>query len=370
MTGPKSRFAKLAVAVAVGADEIADVPLRPGAGAHRPRTAIVAVGETLRSNVARLEAELAQATTENADLVTQLERARALSVRAGAEIEEFVYLDATSVIDLLPKDRLFGRTEGPKFEELFSAIGADGQNDAITVRRGAADATYEIAAGRRRLEVCRRLKRPVLARLRDLDDGAMLRIQYSENEQRLDISALERARWFAAVKDQTGARAKDVAARFGVDPSTLSLYLRLARFPDVIIDRLEEPQRLAVLPARRVMEAIDTDATTVQRICDALDAHSRTSQDTGAFDYPVRQIEVLIDAAAGRTGTRAGARSPVPDRRHIVHQGRRVGTLTRNGRQWVFRFATSISDSEVRLLAERLAPPVSDDEDVGEGETN
>jgi hypothetical protein len=153
--------------------------------------------------------------------------------------------------------------------------------------------------------------------------------------------------------------AKDIAAQFGVDPSTFSLYLRLARFPDEILDRIKEPQRLAVLPARRVMEAIEADPATVQRNLNALDAHEQTMTDAGGKYDPAAQIDVMIRAAEGR-GDRSGPRSPVPERRHIVHQGRRIGTLTRNGGQWVFRFATSIPDSEVQVLAERLAAPVNE----------
>ena len=196
--------------------------------------------------------------------------------------------------------------------------------------------------------------------MRDLDDQAMLRIQFSENERRTDISALERARWFAEVRDRLKTTAKEIATQFGVDPSTFSLYLRIARFPDEILERLEEPRRLAVIPARRVMEAIESDPTAVQRILDALDAFRQSAaRDSGSSD-PESQIDILMRAAEGKDTGRGSPRTPVPNRRHIVHQGRRIGTLTRNGGQWVFRFATSIPDDEVHALAERLAIPVGD----------
>jgi ParB family chromosome partitioning protein len=364
MTAVKSRFNTLAQAVkdgtAAAPPEIPqDAGHRPlGAGLHKPAIALGAMGEALRDRVSRLEAELAHASSANAGLAAELDRARALSARAGDAIDDFLFLDVESVIDRLPRDRLRGRAEGRQFEELLADIEQNGQNDAITVRR-MADGTFEIAAGRRRLEACRRLGRTVLARVRDLDDGAMLRIQFSENERRADISALERARWFADVRDRLQSSAKDIAAQFGVDPSTFSLYLRLSRFPDEILDRLEEPQRLAVLPARRVMEAIENDPGALPRILAALDAHRPSLGDP---TYAADQIDVLVRAAEGRDPRPAAARTPVPERRHIVHQGRRIGTLTRNGGQWIFRFATSIPDHEVLALAERLAPPVTADE--------
>jgi ParB family chromosome partitioning protein len=365
MTAVKSRFNTLAQAVKDGtaapSQEVSTDPrARPvGASVHKPAAALGAVGETLRDHVSRLEAELAQATSSNAGLLTELERAKGLRERAGDAIDEFLFLETTSIVDRLPKDRLRGRAEGLEFEDLLSDIEKNGQNDAITVRR-MPNGSFEVAAGRRRLAVCERLSRHVLARVRDLDDQAMLRIQFSENERRADISALERARWFSEVRDRLKTSAKEIAAQFGVDPSTFSLYLRLARFPDEILDRLDEPQRLAVLPARRVMEAIEADPNTIPRIHDALDGYKRTAMESGSPNDPAAQIDVLIRAAEGRAGGSTGPRSPVPERRHIVHQGRRIGTLTRNGGQWVFRFATSIPDSEVQALAERLAIPINE----------
>jgi len=365
MTAAKSRFNSLAQAVKDGTaaptkDVSSNLLVRPvGAGIHKPAAALGVVGETLRDHVSRLEAELAQATSENAGLLIELERAKVLRERAGDAIEEFLFLQVSSIADRLPKDRLRGRADGPEFEELVADIENNGQNDAITVRR-MPDATFEVAAGRRRLAACQRLNRPVLARIRDLDDQAMLRIQFSENERRTDISALERARWFSEVRDRLKTSSKEIASQFGVDPSTFSLYLRLARFPDEILDRLDEPQRLAVLPARRIMEVIETDASAVQRIQDALDGYRRSAAEAGSPRDPAVQIDVLIRAAEGRAGGSSSPRSPVPERRHIVHQGRRIGTLTRNGGQWVFRFATSVPDAEVQALAERLAIPLSD----------
>jgi ParB family transcriptional regulator, chromosome partitioning protein len=365
MSTTKSRFGSLAQAVKDRtAEPESENPTsggsRPaGAGVHKPATALNAVGETLRDHIARLEARLAQATSKNSDLVAELQRVKAFQERAGDAVEEFLFVEAGSVVDRLPKDRLRGRAEGREFDELLADIERNGQNDAITLRRGS-DGTFEVAAGRRRLEVCKRLQRPVLARVRELDDQAMLQIQFSENERRADISALERARWFSEVRDRIKSSAKEIAAQFDIDPSTFSLYLRLARFPEEILDRLDEPQRLAVLPARRIMEVIENDSTAVPRILDALDTHRRSVAASGAPADPAAQIDVLVRAAEGRGGGKAGPRSPVPDRRHIVHQGRRIGTLTRNGGQWVFRFATSIPDDEVHALVERLAIPVSD----------
>jgi ParB family transcriptional regulator, chromosome partitioning protein len=361
----KSRFGSLAQAVrertAEPAGEVAppDSAQLSGAGVHKPAAALTAVGETLRDHIARLERELAHAASTNNELAAEVERVKTLRDKAGDAAEEFLFLEADRVIDRLPQDRLRGRAEGREFDELLADIAKNGQNDAITVRRGS-DGTFEVAAGRRRLEVCKRLQRRVLARVRDLDDEGMLRVQFSENERRADISALERARWFSEVRDRLKISSKEIAAQFGIDPSTFSLYLRLARFPEEILEQLDEPQRLAVLPARRIMEVIENDSTAIHRILAALDGHRASVAGLASPADPAAQIEVVIRAAEGRGVGRAGSRSAIPDRRHFVHQGRRIGTLTRNGGQWIFRFATSISDSEVHALAERLTVPLAD----------
>jgi ParB family chromosome partitioning protein len=333
---------------------------------HGPSAALGTLAEGLRERVARLEAELARASGRNADLERDLKRARKTVSLAGASVEEFLFLDPRSVRDELPRDRMPGAFAGPEFEELLADIRDNGQNDAITVRpsAGGEGGGYEVAAGRRRLEACRLLEVEVLARVRRLDDAAMLRVQFAENERREDISALERARWFAEVQARLGAPQKEVAAQFGLDPSTLSLYLRLARFPAEIVERLRAPRRLAALRARRVMEAVEADPRALPRILDALDTHARASASRhgngGSGVDPEEQIDVLLRAAEGRVRLPPAARVPVPDRRHVVHQGRRVGTLTRNGGQWVFRFATSVQDEVVQALADRMGDLIAE----------
>lgn len=337
----------------VAVDRPAAVPT-----AHKPALALNGFAEGLRERILRFEAELAEANGRNDGLERELALARSAAKRAGMQVDEFLFLDPDVIRDELPRDRLTQGFSDEKLKELFADIDANGQNDAITVRPALDGKGFEIAAGRRRLEVCRRLGRQVLARVRTLDDSAMFRVQYSENERREDISALERARWFADVKTRLNVQAKDIATQFGLDPSTLSLYLRLARFPDEILSRLRDPRRLSVLRARRVMEALEDDPNVLARILEALDHHARDSHD-GMPDADA-QIDTLIAIIDGKSRKRTIERAPVPERRHIVHRGRRVGTLTRNGGQWVFRFATSLSEDVIQAIADRLSDIVDE----------
>lgn len=363
MSARPSRFNSLAQAVkdraATTADETRSAPAvqgaaaPAGAGLHKPAAALNAMAEGLRDRLARLEAELAQSSDRNTELEQALDQARSAVNRAGDAVEEFLFLEPAAIRDELPRDRLPGAFADAEFQALLKDIRENGQNDAITVRPAVDGPGFEVAAGRRRLEACRRLGRHVLARCRPLDEAAMLRVQFSENERREDISGLERSRWFAEVKTRLDLPSKDIAAQFGLDPSTLSLYLRLARFPEEIVERLIEPRRLSILRARRVMEALEADEAALPRILAALDALGRSGDPEG-------QVDALMRAAEGRGGVSAATRAPVPDRRHVVHQGRRVGTLTRNGGQWIFRFATTIDEAVVQALADRLGSLVAE----------
>jgi len=353
MKSANSRFGALAQAVRESTAKVETAPVVPSPGPqHRPATALNSAAEGLRERIARLEAELSSASSSNNTLLQDLARMRSVAERAGEGASEFLLIDPSAVHDALPRDRLPGAFEGPEFTALLDDIRANGQNDAITVRQRT-EGGYEIAAGRRRLEACRRLGIPVLARRRELDDAAMLRVQFSENERREDISALERARWFSEVRSRMKLQGRELAAQFGLDPSTFSLYLRLARFPTEITERLLAPRRLAMLRARRVMEAVESDPDALSRILAALDSQRAAARRDGSLD-PDDQIAVLMRAAEGRGGSAASPAPPQPERRHIVYQGRRIGTLTRNGGQWVFRFATSLADETVQDLADRL----------------
>ena len=362
----KGRFGALAQAVEAGtAAAQAHAPSVPPSSVHRPTAALGVAAEGLRDRIARLEAALADTEGRNTSLESELSQARAARASAGDAVDEFLFLDPVGLHDPLPRDRMAGAFEGAEFQALLDDIEANGQNDAITVRRtpGAnvfSDVLsgFEVAAGRRRLEACRRLGRQVLARVRALDDDAMLRVQFSENERREDISALERAHWFAAVKQRSGRPAKEIAAGFGLDPSTLSLYLRLSRFPQAIAERLQEPRRLGVLRARRVMEAVEADPDAAGRLARALDTHARDCRTRGVGVDGDEQVAVLLRAAEARPGGPVGA----SERRNVAHAGRRIGTLTRNGGQWVFRFASELGDAAVHAIADRMGELVTEAE--------
>lgn len=357
MTNVNARFSGFSQAVREKAGKDAAGEPRPsssGAGVHKPGAALAGIVNTVNERVSEVERKLAEAGVENDSLKAELARLKALQAAHPEEDgRRLLFLAPDRVVDLLPRDRSDIAFAGQQFQDLLDDVATHGQNDAITVR-AAPGGMFEIAAGRRRLEVCRRLGREVLARVRDLDDGAMLRIQYSENERRADVSPIDRARWFASVRGRVEGTSKQLAAQFGIDPSTLSLYFRLARFPSEVLDRLVDPGKLSMLPARRIMEAYESDKpAVVSRMLAALDDLSKAQ---GAGVDATAQVNAILKAAENKGGQKLKS-APPPGRRYVVHGNRRIGTLNRNGRHWVFRFATDVSDDEVQALTTRLEAP-------------
>jgi ParB family chromosome partitioning protein len=186
----------------------------------------------------------------------------------------------------------------------------------------------------------------------------MLGVQFAENERRQDISAIERARWLAQVKERFGKQVQQLADDFKLDRTTVSLYLRLARLPDEIVQRLMDARALPMLKARRLIAALEQDIGALARVVAALDSQLSASEARGSRPLPDDQVEVAIRAAEGRSLPRGvdDAAVAIPnDKRVIVHRGRRVGTLIRNGGQWVVRFASTTDDRMVIAIAERLS---------------
>src|SRR3954464_6372090 len=287
---------------------------------HKPMVLRKVTERTVDSRIAELERQLAERSAENgklsaraAELHAEIGRLRALA--PASDQEELLLLNPDVIVDRLPRDR--SGTDGfedDEFEKLVTDISANGQNDAITVRR-ADDGGFEIAAGRRRLAACRRLGIEVLARGRQLDRHAMLRVQFSENERRANVSALDRAMWFAEVKNEfKGTMAKKIAADFGISEPMLSHYLKISRFPDQVRSRLKDVRKVSVAVARQVVEAIDSDGDAgFAKVLAALDG-APEEIDADA------QVNLIIRAT---TKTERKASAPKPRSEHFVIGGRR-----------------------------------------------
>jgi ParB family chromosome partitioning protein len=289
----------------------------------------------------REAADAAQAAVE-----TELARLRGIASQSDGASREFLFLDPIGIVDPLPADRFPIAFADSEFQQLREDIRVNGQNEPITVRRrgeeGSTQVVYEIASGRRRLAACRVLGIDVLARVRDLDDGAMLRAQFGENEHRSDVGALERARWFAEIQRRRNLTAGQLGEVFGVDRSTMAHYLRLSALPIEIIQRLRDPRKVSMQRGRRLLELLDRDADAFGRVLAALDTIGDSDDD----------VAIAIGAAEG-LWVRRDVRSR-PQARQIVREGKRVATLSNVDGRWRLNFASEVDPRVIQRLADCL----------------
>jgi ParB family transcriptional regulator, chromosome partitioning protein len=192
----------------------------------------------------------------------------------------------------------------------------------------------------------RQIGRKVLARIIEADDAAALGMMYAENEERADISALERGRWFRACLDRLGNTQNDLAARFRLTKSTVSQYLSIAELPDELLQRFADARRISYNKGTRLLKCLRDDADAYDRIIAALDqlAAKRATGEAGTID----EIDLAISAGEGRGGGQAGS----PHRARVIrHKGRKFASLSNASGIWTLRFDRSVDE----VLANRLA---------------
>jgi len=124
-------------------------------------------------------------------------------------------------------------------EELAESIRSQGVIEPLIVRP-APDGTetpFELVAGERRWRAAQKAgvdSVPVI--VREMSDREALEMALAENLQREDLNPVEEARAYRMLADEFGLRQEEVAARVGVDRSTVANALRLLKLEASIQD--------------------------------------------------------------------------------------------------------------------------------------
>lgn len=130
-------------------------------------------------------------------------------------------------------------------EELAESVKVNGQQVPILVRpHPTEDGRFQIAFGHRRVRACLKLNRAVLGIVKDLSDEQLVISQGQENQQRKDLTYIQRCR-FAAELIKTYPRTVVVSAIGGGDKTIVSKLVNITRkIPEDII--------IAIGPARGI----------------------------------------------------------------------------------------------------------------------
>lgn len=147
------------------------------------------------------------------------------------------YMDSVSAYDNLEIDLIHSssnplrKNSGPDFAELIGSIREKGLLQPIIVRpRGEA---FEVVAGNRRLEACRRLKhRKIKAMIAELDDKAAYEISITENVQRKTLDPLDEAAAFRKYCQEYGwGSQSELARKIGKSQEYISHRIKLLDLP-------------------------------------------------------------------------------------------------------------------------------------------
>lgn len=182
--------------------------------------------------------------------------------------------------------------------ELAASIKEHGLLQPLLVSEGAGG-KYLILAGERRWRAAGEagLERvPVVIR-EHVDDDAELELALVENIQRRDLTPLEEARAYRHLREERGLSQAQIAAKVGIDRSTVANALRLFKLP-AEVQALVEEGRLSAGQARTLL-AFGAEADRR--------AWAQRAADGGVS---VRDLERA--AAEGKRRGPAGAQPPTP----------------------------------------------------------
>lgn len=180
-----------------------------------------------------------------------------------------------------------------ELKELAASVGKSGLLQPILARR--VGDGLEIVAGERRWRAAKMagLKQvPVLVRTISDQESAVFGLV--ENLQREDLNALEKAQGFRLLMDQLGSTQEDVAARVGLDRSTVANFVRLLDLPPAVQEHVSRGT-LSMGHARSLL-ALGDPETMVAAADDAI----RNGLSVRALEARVKEA---LEASKGKPAT-------------------------------------------------------------------
>lgn len=277
-------------------------------GAKNRSMPLLGVARKDRDPSTKLTANIGNALREQNE---RLGRAEEIERRL-AEGHTVVELDPASIEPSFVQDRMPGDIDG-----LLASIKDQGQQVPILVRPHPDQASrYQVAFGHRRLRAVAELGRPVRAVVRDLTDEQLVVAQGQENNEREDLTFIEKARFAYRLSKQFPR--ETVIAAMSIDKSNLSKMISLFdALPAELIDAIGAAPGVGRPSWQRLVELIEAAPSTAEVLKFAL------SEAVGGLPSAERFKAVLGNLTPKRVARGIPEVMATPD-------GLRIGQLTQS----------------------------------------
>ena len=209
-------------------------------------------------------------------------------------------LSAVDVSKFNTRKDLGAGVEDVSLEDLASSIRERGLINPPTVRETAAG-RFEVIAGQRRVMACLQLGWEFLPAIirNDLTDEQAVALSLVENVQRADMSPLDKARAFQALRDQTRGDLKMVCKMTGVGEATVRRYLALLQLPADLQNRVTTGNGAAGIGLMSQLASSFTDADAMRKAWEQVGGFSSGVAQTilRRSGGDVNQLPSLVDLA-------------------------------------------------------------------------
>lgn len=245
-----------------------------------------------------------------------------------SEGQTIVELDVADVEPSFIPDRM--QIDDEAFVSFVEAIRAEGQQVPILVRpHPSIEGKYQIGFGHRRWRAAKTLERPVKAVVRALTDQQLVIAQGQENNERQDLSYIEKA-LFARRLDRQFSR-DVITSALSVYSSDLSNMLSVAnRVPDDLIESIGPAHSIG----RRSWMALANFLAAKPNVAKA---RKLVAEDTFGQMPSRERFEAVLKALSEHSPSRS-------DTIAVLHAGREVGRI-------------SETKQRVTLLVDRKSSP-------------
>ncbi|HTG59753.1 MAG TPA: ParB/RepB/Spo0J family partition protein [Terriglobia bacterium] len=221
-------------------------------------------------------------------------------------------------VDLIDPNPFQPRSAFPEetLRELAESIRSSGVLQPILVRR--VDGKYQLIAGERRLRAARMAGlQAVPAVIRDLGDRETLELAVTENVMREDLNPIEVAHAYDSLQERFQLSHEEIAARIGINRSTVSNTLRLLGLPEQIQNMVANGD-VSAGHARALLGL------------QSADRQNELAQLIAKRGLSVRQVESIVASAQSAPEAQRVARKVDPNTRAAaLEMERSLGTRVR-----------------------------------------